>query len=95
MGITFWIRGRLPKSNTTVEKTRTHRTKYRDGFGSFWGERYQEWDWKCNPRYSLWRTLGFFEKSREQTMEKLERLMVKSEATLARLLDFRAKQQAN
>jgi hypothetical protein len=39
--------------------------------------------------------LGFFEKSREQMMKKLERLMVKSEATLARLLDFRAKQQAN
>jgi hypothetical protein len=61
----------------------------------FWDERCQEWDWEHNPRYSLWRTLGFFEKTREQTMKKLERLMVKSETNLARLLDFRAKQQAN
>jgi hypothetical protein len=67
MSVTFWIKGRLPKSNTTVE--RTHRGILCDGFGSFWGEHYQEWDWECNPRYLLWRSLGFFEKSIEQKMK--------------------------
>jgi hypothetical protein len=70
-----------------------HFVRWRRDF--FWDERCQEWDWEHNPQYSLWRTLGFFEKTREQTMKKIERLMVKSEASLARLRDFKAKQQAN
>jgi hypothetical protein len=36
-GRIFWIKGRLPKSNTTVETTRTHRGILCDGDGIFFG----------------------------------------------------------